>query len=164
MSVDRRIEAVSWVVTSVLAVVAIIGWRNAAPTPPPTAAAVWRAMPEPAPVSADTLAARAGRVVAGDPFRLERHPAAVPFSVTVDPGAAPTAPPKPPKPPLALAGLVGGPPWEAVLEGVPGYEQSVVVRAGSVLGELRVTRVSRNGVVIVGMDTTWTLTLRTTWK
>ena len=75
-------------------------------------------------------------------------------------------PVRPTKPVLVLRGVVGGPGaqrWEAVLDGVPGRERGVVVRAGDVLGgaagagALRVRQVDAGGVVITGMDTTWRL-------
>ena len=104
------------------------------------------------------------RVVARDPFRLLRRASPIAFTVAMpEQGlAAATMPMRPPKPALVLRGLVGGPPWEAVLDGVPGRERGVVARAGDVLGgtaELRVRRVGADGVVITGMDTTWRLTV-----
>jgi hypothetical protein len=66
------------------------------------------------------------------------------------------------RPPLAIGGIVG-PPWEALLEGVPGEERGVVVRTGSTLGELKVRSVSRDLVVIQGQDTTWRLSVKKAW-
>lgn len=115
------------------------------------------------------------RVIAGDPFRVLRHASPVAFAVAAPEqamGAMPVM--RPPKPVLVLRGVVGGPPWEAVLDGVPGRERGVVVRTGDVLGAgappgampgsapaaaLRVRQVSATGVVITGMDTTWRLTV-----
>lgn len=120
------------------------------------------------------------RVIASDPFRLLRHASPVAFAIAAPeqvPGAMPMM--RPPKPVLVLRGVVGGPPWEAVLDGVPGRERGVVVRAGDVLAgpatpgaapgatagavpggaALRVRQVNATGVVITGMDTTWRLTV-----
>jgi hypothetical protein len=56
-----------------------------------------------------------------------------------------------------------GPPWQAVVEGIPGREGGVVVREGEVLGELRVRSIKRDTVVVVGFDTTWALAVRRPW-
>jgi hypothetical protein len=111
----------------------------------------------------DSLAAAADAITAIDPFRLEHRPSTVAYRPELE-GTPPTPrPPAPPKPTLALAGLVGGPPWAALLDGVPGRDESVLVHAGEVLGGLQVRRVSAAGVTISGMDTTWHLTLKHPW-
>jgi hypothetical protein len=86
----------------------------------------------------------------------------VAFAAHPELGMMPGAPPPPPppqRPPLAVSGIVG-PPWVALLDGVPGRDAPVLVRAGDRVGELRVTQVRRDGVVVVGMDTTWWLSLK----
>jgi hypothetical protein len=110
------------------------------------------------------LTAMANRVVERDPFRADRAAAPMPFShVAEGMPAPPPEPPAPPKPSLVLRGTVGGPEWEALLEGVPGREASVLVRQGDTLAGLRVRRTARDTVEITGMDTTWTLTVRSAW-
>lgn len=113
------------------------------------------------PISADSLTALADRIVDADMFRLARRPSSVAFGATGDGGPAPV--PAPPKPPLALSGMIGGPPWTGLLDGVPGHDQSVLVRAGDTLAGLHVRSVTKNRVVIVGLDTTWQLRVRDTW-
>lgn len=115
----------------------------------------------PASIPADSLNVLADRIVEGDIFRLTRRPSAVAFGTTGDGSPPPVS--TPPKPPLALAGLIGGPPWIGLLEGVPGRDQSVLVHAGDTLGGLRVRMVTRNRVVIAGFDTTWQLSVREPW-
>ncbi|HEU4557817.1 MAG TPA: hypothetical protein VFS20_08200, partial [Longimicrobium sp.] len=111
----------------------------------------------------------ASSVARGDPFRLDRRPAPVAFSARPDamggvPGMMqPPPPPPPPRPQLAVSGIVG-PPWTALLEGVPGRDGPVLVRGGERLGELQVRQVGPNGVVVVGMDTIWRLTIRKAWQ
>jgi hypothetical protein len=100
--------------------------------------------------------------VARDPFRLERKPSGVPYGPSLD--GAPPPPPRPPRPTLVVAGIVGGPPWEALLEGIPGREGSALVRRGDTLSGLRVRSITRDTVRITGMDTTWTLTVRRAWQ
>jgi len=100
--------------------------------------------------------------IAHDPFRFRRRPAAVAY----DPlriGQPPV--PTPPKPVLALVGLVwdGGTDPTALLEGLPGSDGPRAVRSGEVVNALHVKRIDRDRVVIVGLDTTWTLTVREPW-
>jgi hypothetical protein len=100
-------------------------------------------------------------LVATDPFRAARH--ASPLAYKPELEGAPPPPPRPPRPALAVSGIIGGPPWSAVLEGVPGREQGAVVRGGDTLGGLKVRAVKRDTVVITGMDTTWRLIVRRAW-
>lgn len=110
------------------------------------------------------FSALANRVTEGDPFRADRRPAPLPFSRVPDGlPAPPPPPPAPPKPALVLRGTVGGPTWEALLEGIPGREGSVLVRQGDTLAGFTLRRVSGDTVVVRGMDTTWTLTVKRAW-
>lgn len=150
----RRIEQLLWIVTIL---VAIAGAASASVT-----------QPHPEPPSAPPTIRRAGdaqksiaspinvsewtrEIVAGDVFRRERS-----LTNSVISLPRPTAP-APPKPRLVLRGLVGGPPWNAILEGVPGHDGSYVVSVGDSVGGLKIRSVHPNGVVIRGMDTTWNL-------
>ncbi len=102
-------------------------------------------------------------LVARDPFRLARRPAPLAY----DPLRLlqPPAPPSP-KPVLALVGIVwdGGRDPTALIEGFPGIEGPRSVRPGDTTAGLRVTRIAANRVVVVGLDTTWTLTVREPWR
>lgn len=159
----RRLELALWALAALVILWGRARWHDAVPRPPlaplPVIAAVG------APPAAD-LAGRlrqADSTVAGNPFRLDRSPA--PSTIgdlpAVDPGLPP--PPPPFRPQLSVSGMVG-PPWAAILEGVPGRDGGVVVRGGERLGELRVRSVSPAAVVVSGPDTTWRLTVRRTWQ
>jgi hypothetical protein len=115
----------------------------------------------PSPIAPESLSTLEDRIVGADVFRLVRRPSPVAFRASGD-GDPPPAP-TPPKPPLALSGVIGGPPWSGLLDGVPGHDQSVVVHAGDTIAKLLVRSVTRNRVVIVGLDTTWQLTVRNPW-
>ncbi|HEX2780176.1 MAG TPA: hypothetical protein VHM30_11800 [Gemmatimonadaceae bacterium] len=158
----RNIEAGLWIAASAtLAAVVIASRETASPV---------RATTGPISEGADTLleldAARIGAdnetVVMRDPFRASRKPSPIAFGVAGDGAALQPMPPRPPRPTLAVTGIIG-PPWEAVLEGVPGREGAVVVRAGDALGELKVVRVQRDTVVVQAADTSWRLTVRRAW-
>jgi hypothetical protein len=102
-------------------------------------------------------------LVERDPFRVTRHPAAILY----DPVrlAQPPAPPTP-KPVLVLVGIV----WDsgrdptALLEGVPGADGPRPVRQGETIAGLRVRTITPDHVMITGLDTTWTLTVREPWR
>jgi hypothetical protein len=150
-----------------LGVVVIAGslaaWATAVPAStieqPPTDTQV------PAIAASDTaaLAASASRLRAGDPFRVDRKPTQVlynPWQPVV------TAPPPPPpvRPPLALAGLVGGPPWNALIAGIPGREGGVLLQLGDSANGVRFVALRGDTVILAAFDTTWALTTRRAWR
>jgi hypothetical protein len=166
----RHAEAALWLLAAVLLAVGASRWRGAALAESPAAAtAVGTVPPEPVRVPAERLSAAARTVAGGNPFRLDRAPAPVGFAQPEDGGMMgggmppPYQPPPPPRPPLAVSGIAG-PPWRAVLEGVPGRDGGVVVQRGDVLDDLRIREVTATTVVVAAPDTVWRLTLRRTWQ
>lgn len=158
----RKIEALLWTAAAALALLAWRRVRDAVPAAEAEAstgvAAVAPLPPRPAPTG---LASAARLARERNPFRLDRMPAPVRYAVAPVPGlpAPPPPPPAPPRPPLQLAGVVG-PPWQALIEGIPGRNGAVVVRAGDRVDDLRVLSITRDRAVIQGADTTWRLTLK----
>lgn len=152
-----------WVLALLVAVLGGQRWRRAAPDAHPPPSALRASPPEPRALPRDRLAAAGRALTGGNPFRLDGVPAPIGFNQPAGmmPGMpGPYVPPPPPRPPLAVTGIVG-PPWQAVLEGVPGREGTgVVVRRGDVLGDLRIRDVTRTTVVVSAPDTTWRLTVR----
>jgi hypothetical protein len=98
-----------------------------------------------------------------DPFRLERHASPIAYKPELEGVAPPPPPQRPPHPTLTVSGILGGPPWDALLEGVPGHDGSMLVHPGDVIGTLKIRSVSRDTVVVTGDDTTWHLALKRTW-
>ena len=99
-----------------------------------------------------------------DPFRVARHPSPVAYRAEMEGVAPPPPPPRPPNPVLALAGILGGPPWEALLDGIPDHPGATVVREGDVVAGLRIRAVRRDSVVVESRDTTWRLGIRRSWQ
>jgi len=111
-------------------------------------------------VPSDSLAAT---IVAHDPFRIaHRASAAVYDPVRL---AQPPTPPTP-KPILSLVGVA----WDngndptALVEGLPGVDGPRPLRRGDSVAGLRVKAINADRVVIIGLDTTWTLRVREPWR
>lgn len=107
---------------------------------------------------ADTLDKAAERVIARDPFRLDRHPASVAFSTTPSGAPGPIMPPQPAVR-LVLHGTIGGPPWKAILSGIPGHDGTTLMSTGDTLGGVLVRRVARDSVLVRVKDSTWAVTM-----
>jgi hypothetical protein len=93
------------------------------------------------------------------PFRRSRRLAAERYDARRQATAEQVAVQVPPRPRLALRGVVWGGDTAAVIEGVPGRDAPIVVRAGDTIGGLRVRSISPRRVSLAGLDTTWLLSL-----
>ena len=138
-------------------------WRIHRALPPASHAplSIPPAAPAPERYDFDSLGAAAEQAVAVDPFRLANAPAVVRFqprSLAAPPTPAVTVPP-PPRPALIVRAIVGGPPWQAVLDGIAG-QPGTVVRAGDTFDKLVVARITADSVIVQAPDTTWKLTLK----
>ncbi|HMC56659.1 MAG TPA: hypothetical protein VKH19_15890 [Gemmatimonadaceae bacterium] len=106
-------------------------------------------------VDARTLASRVQLVLDANPFRISHKQADVAFARRAQ--SVNAAPPI--RPAFVLKGIVGGPPWRAVIDGIPGALPGTVVSSGNTFDKLVVRSVTRTDVVIQGPDTTWKLSL-----
>jgi hypothetical protein len=115
------------------------------------------------PDAADSLVANAFRRPL---FRPGRRPAAIGFDPAHSEAASSGESAAPPveRPSLSLSGIVWGDEPMAIVEGMPGTEGSTVLRRGDTSNGIRVTRVERTRVVLVGRDTTWALEVRQPWR
>jgi hypothetical protein len=158
------LTAALWTTAGVGAVAAVRGWREATSpqgvrlTPQRPSASVPRLS------SPDTLRMAASMIVERDPFRVDRRPSTVAFRTDLEGAAPPPPPPKPPRPALSLAGIIGGPPWEALLVGIPGKDGSFLVRQGDVIDGFRIRSVGHDSVVVQASDTTWRLAVKSPWQ
>ncbi len=124
----------------------------------PTESADWSVPPVEVGASerAGSTAAVASRIADANPFRLDRRPSALPFGSSAEvAGAIPSLERRPP----SVSGVLG-PPWRAVLEGVPNREGGVLVARGDTLAGWRIRSVTADTIVIQGRDTTWVLPVR----
>ncbi|HXT05158.1 MAG TPA: hypothetical protein VN760_13310 [Casimicrobiaceae bacterium] len=110
-----------------------------------------------------TLDSAAIAIVSNDAFRLANEPSAVRYDPNDETrtGHAANAPAAAPlRPTMTLKAIVGGPPWQAVVDGIPGRSPGTIVRAGAAFDRLVARRVTRDSVVFQGPDTTWVLTFQ----
>ena len=109
----------------------------------------------------DSLASAEEDLVSNDPFRVSNSPSAVRFDASADGGAAGVfVQPVGPRPTLTLKGVTGGPPWQAMIDGIPGQPPGTIAAEGARFDRLVVRSISRDTVVVQGTDTSWTLTFR----
>lgn len=136
--------------------VAAIRWRAASPPQlPHRAIALAHATTPPLP-SDSALADAEDATVSNDPFRLANEPASVRFDPAVE-GESPVAPVPVVRPTLVLKAIIGGPPWQAVIDGIPGQPPGTIAGPGARFDKLVVRSVTRDTVVVQGPDTTWSL-------
>jgi hypothetical protein len=146
----------------VLIAVAAMRWRQSASDDVGSANALTavRSMP---PVQAsleDSVGEAADVTIENDPFRLTNSPPSVRFDVTSD-GVTPTGVSvRPPRPVLVLKAIVGGPPWQAVIDGIPGQPPGTVAEQGQRFDKFLVRAVTRDSVIVQGPDTSWVLSFR----
>jgi hypothetical protein len=113
---------------------------------------------EPRRFAADSIDGSVAYTVANDPFRLSRQPASVAYAPARE-GMVPPPIIRAPRPNLVLRGIVGGPPWRAIIEGIPGHDGGTLLRQGDTVAALLVRAIGRDTVIIKGADTTWRLTV-----
>ena len=95
------------------------------------------------------------------PFRLPSRQPVVRYGAPPAVVAAPV--PQPPKPVLALTGVLWGSEPAALLRGIPGTDGEIVAHRGETHGAILVKAILPQAIELEGMDTTWTLTVRTPW-
>jgi hypothetical protein len=153
MILDRGLGALALL----LGLAAALRWHSAASMTVTTVPVVSRAPRESVRIDPDSLDEFVQTTHENDPFRLSNSPATVPFNARGD-IAAPAANAQP-RPQLVVTGIVGGPPWQAILDGLPGQPAGTIVRAGGTFDKLTVRSITRDTVVVQAPDTTWRLTL-----
>lgn len=142
-----------------LAMALIGAWRLTRPAgaTPAVAGAIAPLPSAPAMFDADSLAQYAERATDGNLFREDRS--RTPEHIA-EQSTALAPHPTTPVPPLSLRGIIGGPPWDVVLDGIPGRSAGTVLRDGETVAGFTVAVIARDAVRIKGQDTSWTIFLR----
>lgn len=104
-----------------------------------------------------------GGIVDRNPFRPQRKPSPIRYQPGGSTIAAEVPEPEPVRPTFILRGIIDAQEPRAVIEGFPGTNQPIAVRAGEQRGAFRIEEIAKNRVVITGPDTTWTLELKPPW-
>ena len=159
---DGRFDVTIGLLAVSLAVFAVQRTREAGSSGSIPAPVIARAPALPPITNSDSLAEAEALLVENDMFRLANRPASVPFTLTPLPEAHDSRrapPPVEPRPNLVVRAIVGGPPWLAVVDGVPNQTKSLTVRAGDTFGKLVIQSVGRDTVVVQMSDSTWKLTI-----
>ena len=121
---------------------------------------VGRASMTPVVQDADSLATQAAMIIENDVFRLANRPSSVPYTLAPLPNVERPAPARQARPNLTLRAVMGGPPWLAVVDGLPGgVGDGVTVRAGDTFDKLVIRSVGSDTVIVQAPDTTWKLTI-----
>lgn len=143
-----------------LSALTVVRWRSAVPeagVQESTIAQLRAAGKEP---NSEIIDTATGTIIDNEPFRLSNTPPTTRFNVSMEAGVSGVAAPPPPRPVLVLKAIVGGPPWQAVVDGIPGQPAGTLVQQGNRFDRLLVKSVTRDSVVVQGADTAWVLRFR----
>jgi hypothetical protein len=154
-----------WTATALIACVAAWAWHEGGDYPPiELERQLARSVESPKPRSTTDLLEATEAVIRTNPFRANRRPSSLPFGEEPPLEYDLHTPEISAKPELALVGLTGGPPWEALVAGLPGQEGAVLFREGDVIAGFLVARITRDSAEVQGLDTTWVLRLKNSWQ
>jgi hypothetical protein len=151
----------AWVLASVGVVGSVRAWLTMWPSAPPETRPFAKAPAMPA--TFDTAATYSAATVlqSHDPFRFQHRPSQNRLDPWKQDQQAATGGPSPPaRPVLAMTGLVGGPPWTVLIEGIPGYESGLLMALGQKTGGIALRALRGDTAILSGLDTTWVLTPR----
>jgi hypothetical protein len=160
---EFRIDFVLTFACVVLSAIAVVRWQHAldaVPTVDPHLKTIARAR-DIEHIAEDSIVDAADVVVANDPFRLSNAPASVAYSPAADGGPSALAQPVVARirPTLVLKGIIGGPPWQAIVDGIPGQPTGAIIRQGMSFDKLTIRTITRDTVFVLAPDTSWKLTL-----
>jgi hypothetical protein len=157
------LPAMAWACALLLVMNAIDAWRPV--QAPATRVPAHLSAPRPPHVpNRKQLAQRADQLRSRNPFRLDRTPTARRFGLLEpSPGAPVVQAPAPVVPVLTLAGILGGPPWSAIIEGIPGHETGITLRVGEAANGVRLEWVRRDTAKITAADKAWIVTFKKPW-
>lgn len=154
--------AMASIAVAALMILGIIRWRTGAPSVRPRAGVFAAAASKANPALDSILADAEELTVSNDPFRLSNEASNTRFDPRNENGVStPSAPPPALlRPMMTLKAIIGGPPWQAVVDGIPGQPPGTIVQAGARFDKLVARAVTRDSVIIQGPDTSWVLSFR----
>jgi hypothetical protein len=157
---SRTIERSLFAIALTLALSAAVRWQAGAAAGAAAPVLVSQARASAQPASDSALEEAEALTVTNDPFRLSNTPPEVHYDPVNEAAMAARGGafvPPPVRPQFVLRAIVGGPPWHAVVDGIPGQPPGTLVRPGAQFDKVTVRSVTRDSVVVRGPDTTWVL-------
>jgi hypothetical protein len=151
------VRTVAWSAALAVAWLGVQRWtmpiavRPDSPSPPPLSIEV--------PPPRAFTDSEAAHLTAGNPFRASRQPPAVRGRGLDQPVPTVAAAPTPPRPAYRFTGVLGGPPWSVVLEGVPGFQSGLVIGLNEEKAGVRVRRLEGDTLELTVGDSTIILRL-----
>src|SRR5262245_21559344 len=126
----KNVERLLWVASGALIVAASVESRSTALEAAPLAQRPAFRFPADTVVTDSALADSEDLTTSNDPFRLSNRPPIVRFDPDEEATGESNRPVQPPplRPTFSLKAIVGGPPWQAVIDGIPGQPPSTIVR------------------------------------
>lgn len=153
---STKVEGAIGLVTTASVVLALGSWHAAKPLSPHLDLPGGAGASITIEIEGDALAQAAIELAERNPFRLSNQPSRVRHGE--DPVAVASVAERY-RPHLHLSAIVGGPPWTALLAGVPGTSGVTLIRAGDTVDSVHVESIVTGRVVLRGPDTTWVLTI-----
>jgi hypothetical protein len=164
MTWNRFIEVVVWAIGAGTILASIWAWSHPLSTIHTRANFVPALSTEQRGIDTRSVRSAAIELQNRNPFRMERSPTSTRFgSMEVAP-AADVAEAHVSRPNLVLAGVIGGPPWFALVEGIPGREAGVALMQGEEVNGFRLVRLRGDTAVLSGLNTTWVLLPKQVWQ
>ena len=158
----RRILMAAWTTAGLATMASVAAWTFAVPTIPTQGPEPIAGAPAMLPVDGQRPGQAIDDLRRRDPFRPDHQPTTARYDPYAPAVPVSAAPPPTARPAVALAGIAG-PPWYAVIEGVPGREGGVLLAVGDSAGGVRLLRINSDTATVAGFDTTWVLTPRRPW-
>lgn len=109
-----------------------------------------------APLGRDSLERMVADAIGRTPFRLVARDREESGEVVPD---APAEERTPTPPSIRLKAVVGGPPWQAVITDVPGFDGDHVIRTGDRIGDVVIVSIRTLEIGVSWGDTTWVVRL-----
>lgn len=159
MKLSRLLLPAAWLAASLLGFAALLAWVRAVPNSGPPEPLTVGSFTTWSTTDSTTLAAWAVELRSHDPFRWSHRPSPVVYDPDAPAGNM-APPPRPPAPHLTISGIVGGPPWFIMVDGIPGHEGSTLLAVGKTVNGIRLNTVHGDTAFLAGLDTNWTLTTR----
>jgi hypothetical protein len=154
----------AWGTSALVALLSLRAWWTQIPPASPYNPPALKSPGAAPPVDTARLGTARRTLERRDPFRLARSPASARYDPWAPAQPPVVATPRPNRPVLTLAGIVGGPPWQALVEGIPGRPAGVLLRAGDKVEGIRLEALRGDTALLTGMDTTWVLVPRKVWR